>query len=114
MADGVTVFIDAQNMYQGARRAFFQPHDSHPRGRFRPDALGRLIVASGPPDVARVLNESRVYSGRPDATRQPKSYAAHLKQCSAWTASGVRLITRPLRYPFGWHKRKPRKRVSTS
>jgi uncharacterized LabA/DUF88 family protein len=110
MADRVIVFIDAQNMYQGARRAFFQPQDFHTRGQFWPDALGHLIVGSGPPGVSRILQEVRIYGGRPDATRQPQAYAAHMKQCSAWAAKGTTVITRPLRYPPAWSSEKPREK----
>jgi uncharacterized LabA/DUF88 family protein len=102
LTDRVIVFIDAQNMYQGARRAFFQVHDFHTRGQFRPDALDQLIVASGPPAAVRALQEVRIYSGRPDATRQPQAYAAHMKQCHAWSTAGATVITRPLRYPHTW------------
>lgn len=102
VTDRVMLFIDAQNMYHGARRAFFDPRAAHTCGQYRPDALARLVVASGPPRVERVLAAVRIYSGRPDPTRQPKAYAAHMKQCQAWRAANVTVITRPLRYPITW------------
>ena len=44
----------------------------------------------------------RVYTGRPDSTKEPKTYAAHLKQCNSWEHAGVNVIARTLRYPKDW------------
>ncbi len=50
----------------------------------------------------RELHEARIYTGRPDTAKDPKSYAAHMKQCARWTADGCRVFHRPLRYPLGY------------
>jgi len=102
MADRVVIFIDAQNMYQGARRAFFNAREHYVQGQFRPDALGQLVVSKGPPGTSRTLEQIRIYSGRPDATRDPKGYAAHMRQCAAWQSVGAVVIARTLRYPPTW------------
>ena len=49
-----------------------------------------------------MLHDVRTYTGRPDPEKAPKTYAAHMRQCDAWEASGVRVVSRPLRYPRGW------------
>ena len=43
-----------------------------------------------------------MYTGRPDSERDPRTHAAHLRQCAAWERSGAVVITRPLRYPRRW------------
>ncbi|MBI3961961.1 MAG: NYN domain-containing protein [Deinococcus sp.] len=108
MADRVVLFIDAQNMYQGARRAFFDRFAHYVQGQFDPQALGRLIVDRGP--TTRVLQQVRVYTGRPEATKEHKSYAAHLRQVAAWKAKGVVVIPRTLRYPATWPQEKAREK----
>ena len=110
MSQTVVVFIDAQNMYQGARRAFFARDDYHIKGQFRPDALGQLLADSGKPSSDRTLKEVRAYSGRPDSTKQPKAHSAHMKQCAGWAANGVTVVTRSLRYSRRWPQEREREK----
>ena len=104
MPDRVTVFIDGQNAYNCARAAFFPlVHTRHfTDGQFDPMALGELLASRDTRGFDRELHEVRVYTGRPDSAKDPKSYAAHMKQCARWTADGCRVIHRPLRYPPGY------------
>jgi uncharacterized LabA/DUF88 family protein len=95
----VVVFIDAQNFYHSARRAFFVPNDPATRGQFHPRALGDLLASR---DADRTLVQVRLYTGRPDAYLQPKSYAANVRQCQRWMAAGCYVFQRPLRYPHNW------------
>ncbi len=104
MADRVKIFVDGQNVYNCARAAFF-PHrrDRHfTDGQFDPMVLGRLLASRDSRGFAREVNEVRVYTGRPDSAKDPRSYAAHMKQCARWTADGCTVIHRPLRYPFDY------------
>ena len=101
-AQSVTLFVDAQNFYHGARSAFFRPADSHVCGQFKPVELGHLICSRPPPGAARSLREVRVYTGRPESSKEPRTYGAHLRQCSVWEKAGVTLVTRTLRYPPDW------------
>lgn len=110
MPDRVTVFIDAQNMYRSARRAFFDETVYHVNGQFNPKSLSELIVQSGRADADRVLTEVRVYTGRPDATKQAKAYSAHMKNCAAWQANGVHVTARGLRYPRNWPRESAREK----
>ena len=96
----VIVFVDAQNFYRNARRAFFDDRTApHASGQFRPEAVGRVLAARDP---NRVLKQVRLYTGRPDALLQPKAHKASVKQCQAWEAAGCYVFHRPLRYPPGW------------
>ena len=96
----VVVFVDAQNCYRSARRAFFNdPSAPYRFGQFQPWRLGELLCARDP---GRILVDVRLYTGRSDAYLQPTAYRANLQQCSAWEQSGCYVFTRPLRYPRGW------------
>jgi uncharacterized LabA/DUF88 family protein len=64
--------------------------------------LANLICSRPPPSTRRVLHEVRVYTGRPDSAKEPKTHSAHMKQCDAWTKAGAKVITRPLRYLKDW------------
>ena len=102
----MTVFIDAQNTYKGARERFFDRTARSVSGQFDPLKLGRLLAARGGPEGAPcVLEQVRVYTGRPDSTKAPRTYAAHMKQCAAWEKQGVVVVPRLLRYPPDWPNR---------
>lgn len=101
-AQRLTLFIDAQNLYHGARSAFFTPSDSHVLGQFDPVKIGLLICSRPPPGHTRTLRQVRIYTGRPESTKEPRTYAAHMRQCAAWQRAGAKVITRTLRYPPDW------------
>ena len=101
MTDRVVVFLDWQNVYKGAREAFCSYGAPHWEGQVQPLALGRLVAADSPFD--RQLHQVRVYRGQPDATRDPKGYAANARQIATWRRSPMVDVTvRTLRYPRGW------------
>lgn len=106
MTSRVAVYIDAQNFYQGARARFFTQRAPRRRGQTSPLALGELLAGrtspSQPSSPGRVLEQVRIYTGRPDPVRDPRTYAAHMRQCHAWELAGARVVARPLRYPREW------------
>lgn len=103
------LFVDAQNAYRGARGSFFGNDARSAAGQFDPVKLGELVASrGGPSGAACALKAVRVYTGRPDATRDPLTYAAHMRQCAAWEASGATVIWRSLRYPRGWPEERAR------
>ena len=96
----LVLFIDAQNTYRGARDSFFPDGGPSYYGQFNPTQLGNLIAArGGPSGISCALSEVRVYTGRPDSNRSPRTHAAHIRQCAVWQAGGAHVIARPLRYP---------------
>lgn len=104
----LVLFVDVQNTYRGARRAFFDDdNDPHICGAFDPMKIGALICSRPAEGTRSVLTEVRAYTGRPDSTKQPESYGPHMRQCAAWEAAGVTVIARTLRYPHDWPKSKP-------
>jgi uncharacterized LabA/DUF88 family protein len=108
MAD-LVVFIDAQNLYNDARRAFCRRSDPATYGQIDPMRLGRLIASKevlGVPEP-RELTQVRIYRGRPDSTKEPKTYGAHMRQCDAWEKAGAVVVPRSLRYPRNWPEDPP-------
>ena len=99
----LALFIDGQNAYRRARALFFPNPQSGRDGQFRPLDLGRLIAGrGGPNDAPCTLSDVRIYSGEPDARRDPRTYAAHRRQAQRWALDGATVIARSLRYPRGW------------
>jgi uncharacterized LabA/DUF88 family protein len=101
----VVVFLDYQNVYNGAREAFDLRGNPGRYGQIDPLTLAELIVARHPEEshIAGV----RVYRGRPDSARQPQAYGANMRQSVAQERRGrglVNVITRTLRYPSDWPK----------
>jgi len=99
----VWVFIDSQNVYRDARRAFHGERDPARCGQIDPRRLADLLTERGPEDDprARLLTSARVYTGAPGA-REPRAHSAHMRQRAAWERSGVEVRARPLRYPTDW------------
>ena len=115
MSQRVVVFIDAQNVYEGARETFFATLQSDGRyrvvgsrtlGQVSPLKLGQLIASKKPfgyEGENRVLKEVRVYTGRA-AAKDSKTYAANRRQFAAWEKDGIVVKARTLRYPHDWPK----------
>ena len=78
----VVVFLDYWNVYQGARRTFFDGQAST-HGHVDPFKLGRLIASRGPAGTDRVLAQVRVYRGVPSLEKDPKGNAAAERQIEA-------------------------------
>ena len=102
----LALFIDAQNFYRSARRSFFTLSGNtygSVCGQFKPMEIGKLISQRAKADLCEV----RIYTGRPVADKEPKTYSANMKQCSTWEKEGVTVIHRSLRYPHDWPNSKP-------
>lgn len=107
MSQRLVLFIDAQNMFKGAREAFFNNTGSHTLGQFSPSKLGELIAKKKPlgqEGEERTLAQVRIYSGRADSSKDPKTYGANRRQFAAWQNEGVIVKPRTLRYPYDWPK----------
>ena len=98
----VILFVDDKNFYHGARRAFFPSDSPHYYGQINPIELGKLISARSLPTHTRQLHQVRVYTGAPEATKDPKTFSAHTKQRIFWKSIGAEVISRTLRYPEDW------------
>lgn len=97
------VFIDSQNCYRDARRTFFTPADPGTRGQISSRRFGEVLVSARTTPPERELTQVRVYTGRPNSTKDPKTYGAHMRQCARWSREqDVLVLPRSLRYPRNW------------
>ena len=104
----MAVLFDAQNFYRSARRAFFDDAVDPPwLGQFWPLAVAEMIVGR---DDGRELCTVRIYTGRPDRTKDVRGHSANVRQSQAWTRSGVRVRPRMLRYPHDWPDSPPQEK----
>jgi uncharacterized LabA/DUF88 family protein len=93
----VVVFIDYQNAYRGARRAFFHEWDPGILGHLQPRLLA--LKLKGGENANRELTAVRVYRGIPIPKWDPVGAAAADRQAGLWNNQGlVTAITRPLNY----------------
>jgi uncharacterized LabA/DUF88 family protein len=102
VADRLVVFIDYQNVYKGARDAFFTQNSASQEGQIHPKALARRIEIGRNSFAPTELKEVRVYRGMPDGRRDSKGYSASSRQTARWERSGITVKNRPLKYPPGW------------
>jgi uncharacterized LabA/DUF88 family protein len=103
------LFLDEQNVYRGARRAFSQTGAPGMEGNVDPQALGKLLASRRVRGETedRECTQVRLYTGLPDPTREPRSNAAQMRRLTAWKAAGAWVEARPLRYPRDWSVTNP-------
>lgn len=103
MAKSVIVFLDEQNVYMAARRAFFDKDAPSRRGNFFPMKLASLLCDRLPIGVKeeRVIKEVRVYTAMPNATIDSRGYVPHSRRCQSWKEAGATVVDRPVKYPSG-------------
>jgi uncharacterized LabA/DUF88 family protein len=94
----VAVFIDYQNVYRGAQRAFFGSDSSHHiAGQVNPLKLGLVLAGTEEPD--RELVEVRTYRGLPSSKHDPIGYAAAYRQITLWENEALVVARhRPINY----------------
>lgn len=98
----VIVFLDWQNVYSSARRAFHDPYSPYMDGQVDPVLLAGHLTTRNP---GQQLEQVRIYRGLPDSTKQPEAYGANERQAAAWARSPyVHVTRRPMQYPKGWPK----------
>lgn len=97
----VSVFIDYQNTYKGARAMLGAAYDpDFTVGQVFPRRLGVFLCDRGRSvDPARQLEKVQVYRGEPSAKHSPKGQSACQRQIRFWLAqAAVEAFTRPLKY----------------
>jgi uncharacterized LabA/DUF88 family protein len=103
----VAVFVDWQNVYQAARRAFGMAtfgKQTWPNeyGNFSPYQLSRLLAAGNGRGAQGELVRVEVHRGLPSSSRDPVGFGANRRQSQAWMAENPSVVIprlRPLRYP---------------
>lgn len=97
----VAVFIDWQNVYRSARRAFCLEQMPSERGNFSPFRLGRLLAAANGRGAGGKLDCVEIHRGVPSQKYDKVGYTANRRQEAAWRAENSRVVVprlRPLRY----------------
>lgn len=84
MSDRVVVFVDWQNFYQGAKRAFFGGRGRGTDGQVWPDQIADIICAKRQPGGDRTVEQVRVYRGVASAEEDMVANAAARQQIAAW------------------------------
>jgi uncharacterized LabA/DUF88 family protein len=100
----VFVFVDAQNVYRDARRAFFSEGDPSSFGQIHVGKYGLHLtkLVEGHVQQPCALAQVRIYSGQPDPIREPVAASSTERQVTAWEVQGAIVSRRPLRYPSDW------------
>src|ERR1700678_786594 len=105
MADSrttIAVFIEWQNAYRAARRAFDLEDQGNERGNFSPLQLGRILAAGNGRGAGAQLVRVEVHRGLPNQRRDPVGHGANRRQAAAWSKESGSIVVprlRPLRYP---------------
>lgn len=98
MAPRVVVFLDYQNAYFSAREVFRPTGVLPEQYLIDPAKLARLLVRKR--TMGGLLQQVRVYRGRPEPRREARLTAATDRQAAAWGADPrVKVIRRTLWYP---------------
>lgn len=97
----VAVFIDWQNAYKAARRAFGLERMPVERGNFSPHRLGKLLAAASGRGRTGDLVRVEVHRGLPAHRYDRLGYNAARRQAAAWRAEDPKIVVpklRPLHY----------------
>ena len=84
MAERVALFVDAHNVYRGARRAFHRPSERRVAGQVWPGRVGEIICERGGLRGERTLEYVRVFRGVASEAEDAVGHAAARRQIAAW------------------------------
>lgn len=98
----IAVYIDWQNVYNAARRAFGLQGAVSEEGQVRPYRVAQILAAGNGRGTDGDLVRVEVHRGLPSASRDPVGYGANRRQSAAWMTENEEIVIprlRPLRYP---------------
>lgn len=98
----VAVFIDASNVYHGARGTFHEKGDPGIAGRTWPHLIGEWLCDLSVAEQStspRYLHSVRVHEGLP--SRNDSGHNAALQRHEQWTQAGAQVFPRLLEQPAG-------------
>lgn len=98
----VAVFIDWQNVYRAARRAFGLQGFPNEHGNISPYQIARILAAGNGRGATGTLVRVQIHRGLPHSSRDRVGYAANRRQATAWVKEAPEIVVpcqRPLRYP---------------
>lgn len=101
MPPKVTVFVDYQNAHQTAHEAYMPYGAEVHQSLLDPVLLAERVIARRAP--GGVLQQVRVYRGRPDPRKEPTLASFNDMQFDAWKQDHrAQILRRTLRYPQDW------------
>jgi uncharacterized LabA/DUF88 family protein len=106
----VAVYIDWQNIYNGARRAFGLTDAPSEEGQISPYRLAKVLAAGNERGDDGTLVRVEIHRGLPSASKDPTGYGANRRQSAAWMKEDFDVVIprlRPLRYPHDYPEEPP-------
>jgi hypothetical protein len=101
-AVNVAVYIDWQNVYNAARRAFGLTEAVSEEGQVSPYRVAQLLAAGNGRGADGMLVRVEIHRGLPSASKDPVGYGANRRHSAAWMRENQEVVIprlRPLRYP---------------
>jgi len=98
----VSVYIDWQNVYNGARRAFGLTEAVSEEGQISPYRVAQVLAAANGRGADGKLVRVEIHRGLPSASKDPVGYGANRRHSAAWMRENQEVVIprlRPLRYP---------------
>lgn len=110
VALNVAVYIDWQNVYNAARRAFGLTEAPSEEGQISPYRLAQLLATGNERGEDATLVRVEIHRGLPSASKDPIGYGANRRHSAAWMKENFAVVIprlRPLRYPHDYPKEPP-------
>jgi hypothetical protein len=98
----VAVYIDWQNVYNAARRAYGLTEGVSEEGQVSPYRVAQALAAGNGRGVDGTLVRVEVHRGLPSSSKDSVGYGANRRQSAAWMTENPEVVIprlRPLRYP---------------
>jgi uncharacterized LabA/DUF88 family protein len=106
----VAVYIDWQNVYNAARRAFGLTESLAEEGQISPYRVAQVLAAGNGRGKGGDLVRVEIHRGLPSASKDPVGYGANRRQSAAWMRENQEIVIprlRPLRYPRDYPEEPP-------
>lgn len=106
----VAVYIDWQNIYNAARRAFGLTDTPTEEGQVSPYRVAQHLAAGNGRGADANLVRVEIHRGLPNSTKDPVGYGANRRHSAAWMRENEEVVIprlRPLRYPATYPRDPP-------
>jgi hypothetical protein len=106
----IAVYIDWQNVYNAARRAFGMNDAPSEEGQISPYRVAQLLAAGNGRAADGRLVRVEIHRGLPSGAKDPVGYSANRRQSAAWMRENEEIVIprlRPLRYPLDYPHEPP-------
>lgn len=106
----VAVYIDWQNIYNAARRAFGLTEAPSEEGQVSPNQVAQILAAGNGRGAVGTLVRVEIHRGLPNSSRDSVGYGANRRHSAAWMRENPEIVIprlRPLRYPHNYPAEPP-------